>query len=565
MSLRSFFRRSQFAHSKRRANAGRAIRRLRFETCEDRRMLSFTPAVNHPTVGTPSAIVTADFNNDGMLDLATCANALTGSFSVLLGNGAGGFGEARRTIIGTGLSSLAVADFNNDTRPDLMLSDGSGIYTLIGNGDGTFQPAVYTDLYGKSVAAVGIYNDGNIDVVVTWIDGDWATHVQMYRPDGQGGFAAAGWDVHYWGWSGMAAVDLNNDGMLDVVTGEGVVFLGSINGSLQFDYEQQAPLTGGAVATGDFTGDGNADVIVAGNSVAVLRGRGDGSLDAPIYHSAHGTSHTAIATADFNADGKLDAVVTDRDKATLSVMLGHGDGSLDYVGAFATGEAPSSIAVGDFNRDGLPDVAVANVGSRDVSVLLNAGDWESVEPFPGDYNFNGTVDAADFTVWKDTNGSTSDLRADGNGDGRVDAADYDVWKSHFGQILTPGAGSSIAHNLAEPAAIVVEKVVSATDRSIIASFEPDAQSIRGYDWVMIDLNPKPHNVVKSPDSPQKLRSGAESIDDRLLLLLAKNKSGPSSRIASKVTRDSVFDDHRDEDAKPPFSDAQPFALAQTHY
>ncbi|MCA9184670.1 MAG: hypothetical protein R3E01_19935 [Pirellulaceae bacterium] len=54
----------------------------------------------------------------------------------------------------------------------------------------------------------------------------------------------------------------------------------------------------------------------------------------------------------------------------------------------------------------------------------------------GDYNHNGTVDAADYTVWKDDFGSTAELDADGNGNGTVDAADYTVWKDNFGN----GAG-----------------------------------------------------------------------------------------------------------------------------
>ena len=47
----------------------------------------------------------------------------------------------------------------------------------------------------------------------------------------------------------------------------------------------------------------------------------------------------------------------------------------------------------------------------------------------GDYNGDGSVNAADYTVWRNTQGSADDLRADGNGDGSVDQADYDLWKA----------------------------------------------------------------------------------------------------------------------------------------
>ena len=58
---------------------------------------------------------------------------------------------------------------------------------------------------------------------------------------------------------------------------------------------------------------------------------------------------------------------------------------------------------------------------------------------PGDYNLNGEVDAGDYNVWRNALGSTTDLLADGNGNGIVDAADYTTWKSNFGRNASAAA------------------------------------------------------------------------------------------------------------------------------
>ena len=69
---------------------------------------------------------------------------------------------------------------------------------------------------------------------------------------------------------------------------------------------------------------------------------------------------------------------------------------------------------------------------------------------PGDYNSDGFVDAADYTVWRDTAGTTGDLRADGNGDGVVDLADYQFWKNNYGE-----ASSSSSSTTPEPSALLL--------------------------------------------------------------------------------------------------------------
>ena len=66
----------------------------------------------------------------------------------------------------------------------------------------------------------------------------------------------------------------------------------------------------------------------------------------------------------------------------------------------------------------------------------------------GDYNGNGVVDAADYTVWRDTLGSTASLASDGSGNGVVDAADYTLWKTNF----TAGSASAAQAAVPEPTA-----------------------------------------------------------------------------------------------------------------
>ncbi|MCA9185063.1 MAG: hypothetical protein KDA99_05565 [Planctomycetales bacterium] len=51
----------------------------------------------------------------------------------------------------------------------------------------------------------------------------------------------------------------------------------------------------------------------------------------------------------------------------------------------------------------------------------------------GDYNYDGLVDAADITVWKDALASQTILFADGNRNGIIDAADYTIWEDQYGQ------------------------------------------------------------------------------------------------------------------------------------
>ena len=81
----------------------------------------------------------------------------------------------------------------------------------------------------------------------------------------------------------------------------------------------------------------------------------------------------------------------------------------------------------------------------DAAGLSDIG-WTVLAPaLPGDYNNDDSVNAADYTVWRNTLGQLgSGLAADGNRNNQIDAGDYAVWKSHFGETVGSGAGADSA-------------------------------------------------------------------------------------------------------------------------
>jgi beta-glucanase (GH16 family) len=80
--------------------------------------------------------------------------------------------------------------------------------------------------------------------------------------------------------------------------------------------------------------------------------------------------------------------------------------------------------------------------------------WQPQTGVAGDYNGDGNVDAADYTVWRNSNGQSGlNLPADGSGNGTVGPEDYDVWKANFGGPEPPGSGTS-SISAPEPTAAV---------------------------------------------------------------------------------------------------------------
>src|SRR5439155_26896286 len=82
----------------------------------------------------------------------------------------------------------------------------------------------------------------------------------------------------------------------------------------------------------------------------------------------------AVAAGVFNGDGKADIAAAGASSATVSILLGRGDGTFGPAKVAGVVGLPTWLRVADFNRDGKADLAVGNATTAQVSVLLGKGD-----------------------------------------------------------------------------------------------------------------------------------------------------------------------------------------------
>ncbi len=345
----------------------------------------FRPPVRYPVGLSPSDVVAADFNGDGIPDLAV-VNSGDDSLSILLGQGDGTFVPAGVYATGLMPDSIAVGDFNGDGIPDLVVAnhDSNTLTVYLGQGDGSFQAAgTYESTLFPSSVIVGDFNgDGNLDLVTA--NSGTAT-VAVLLGNGDGTFQPPQYQIAGSYPVFVAAADLNGDGNLDLVTANPTnntisILLGNGDGTFQTATVLRA--LGGPVAMliADLNGDGQPDLVLAnqtGNNVSVLLGNGDGTFQAAVNYAA-GTGPVAVQLGDVTGDGLPDLIVLDQAENSVRILPGNGDGTFQASLKFALGTSPTAVALGDFDQDGNLDLAVTDRDANDVAILLNAGDWPTL-------------------------------------------------------------------------------------------------------------------------------------------------------------------------------------------
>jgi FG-GAP-like repeat/Cep192 domain 4 len=295
--------------------------------------VSFAAPVDYTTGTLPFANTVADFNGDGILDVAV-VNYSTNNVSVLFGNGDGTFQTQSLYTVGTEPTAIVAADFNGDGVPDIAVADeiGKTIAVLINkaDGSGTFLPAV-------------LYPAGNAP-------------------------------------RGIASGSLRNNGINDLVVannlgGNVTVFLGNGDGTFQPGVNYAADVNPKSVALGVFSTNGILDIACANhntNDVSILMGNGDGTFQPPVNY-ATGIDPRHVLAYDFNKDGKLDLAIANGGESTVSILYGNGDGTFQAQVKYNVNTSPRWLAVADYNNDGFWDIATSNYDAKNISVILGTG------------------------------------------------------------------------------------------------------------------------------------------------------------------------------------------------
>ena len=238
----------------------------------------FTGPVDYPVGAEPNSVVVADFNGDGLPDIAT-ANSSVNTVTVDVQNLDGTFQLPVSYAVGKSPASLQVADVNGDGKPDLLvvnLGDNT-VSVLLNNGDGTFLAQKVTSIIGPianatcCISVADFNGDGKPDVAapVPQPTTQGAYGVAILLGNGDGTFQtpviyptnAAGSDMP------LSPLDFNKDGKQDIAAGNSIL-LGNGDGTFQAPISVTLP--SGPWVVADFLNQDGNPLDIAASGLTIL-------------------------------------------------------------------------------------------------------------------------------------------------------------------------------------------------------------------------------------------------------------------------------------------------------
>ncbi|TAE90055.1 MAG: hypothetical protein EAY81_01310, partial [Bacteroidetes bacterium] len=345
---------------------------------------SFATQTGITTQSQPWGQVSADFDNDGKLDLAV-VNLGANSVSIYRNTSISNtitFGSRLDIATGTSPYAIAAGDIDGDGKLDLGVANlGSNTISILRN------TTTSTTLSFATAVDFTVPNQPS-SLVITDLDGDFKADVAVTN------FG-----------SNQVSIFRNTASL-------GSITIGSLGSRVDFG-TAAAPFS---IEGGDIDGDGKIDLLVpnfSANSFSVFRNTSSlGSITfATRVDVSTPQGANSVALGDIDGDAKLDVVTANNQAGSISIFRNTaGVGSLGFATAItmAVQNSPVKVLVADIDGDDRPDIAVSNSGSNSVSVFRNIN--KATEP---------TIQASNITFTKLSEGVYRVTCNRGNGARRI--------------------------------------------------------------------------------------------------------------------------------------------------
>ncbi|HKE00039.1 MAG TPA: VCBS repeat-containing protein, partial [Planctomycetota bacterium] len=375
----------------------------------------------------PGSLRLADLDGDGAIDALASGGtfAADDAFARIPGDGAGGFGAPAVFPLPQPAIACALADVNADGRLDVVAAMGSLIHVLLDDGAGGYTLSKAYSLshpVNAELAVADLNTDGVDDVVVARDPGDGGLSgvpgwLGIVHGDASGSFRLMQWLQTSSHLTGVAAGDVNGDGIADLATSHagvpGILELRFGGGAGAFGPTTALPVEGATrltlprladvdrdglvdVASIAIAEDGNGYIGYASQAIAVHLGAPGGALESARRSPQGGDAIVSIAFADLDGDARPDALVAGGNG--LVVRAGDGAGRFDSLPQVETGGFALAHVVADFDGDGRADVVVAPYFGASIGACLGDGAGAFAAPIesPSPRIFMPDVAAGDF-------------------------------------------------------------------------------------------------------------------------------------------------------------------------